>query len=495
MELIQNQYDQYTLRAQTEQQREVSTEVIVPDTQADVYSVLSASALCQIKQKTLRQDLVTVEGLVEIEALCQEEQEDRWQIIRGSVPFSHEIEVSGCTEDSVAQLRLEVLRCDALIRNPRKLQLQAQIGATVHLFERSRFTVSESAGGTREEDVQLLTEPVELEVLQAVCEKKLVATDEIQTGQQGRLLHYSVDWRQEEQRILSGKVMLRGSALLQAAFIRENRLEKQEYAIPFSQVVECEGVEPGDTVTVEYQTMQSQVTLLEGEAPALSCSLTGTATACFSRKLRVSVLRDAYSTRYATECKLENLACPAWKCFEQTAQAEENFQPQEPVLSVMDCRVRARGFVDEAGRMGGLYHFRVLYCCSGGHLHCAEHTMKVLSDKTVEAQKLTVRAGWKEVAAQAVDGAIRITFTAVLRGKGLVEQPCIQVSQCVLDSQQPRQAPPAGTLVLRAVQTGETPWSIAKQYGSRVSQILTANKLEGTAQLTPGQLMIVPFSG
>ena len=74
--------------------------------------------------------------------------------------------------------------------------------------------------------------------MQAVCEKKLVATDEIQTGQQGRLLHYTVDWRQEEQRILSGKVMLRGSAQLQTVFVRENRLEKQEYAIPFSQGVE-----------------------------------------------------------------------------------------------------------------------------------------------------------------------------------------------------------------------------------------------------------------
>ena len=163
-------------------------------------------------------------------------------------------------------------------------------------------------------------------------------------------------------------------------------------------------------------------------------------------------------------------------------------------MSVMDCRVRARGFVDDSGHMGGIYHFRMLYCCMAGHLHCAEHTVKVLSDRAVEAQKLTVRAGWKDVSAQVADGAIHIAFTAILRGKGLVEQPCMQVSQCALDSQQLRQAPPAGTLVLRAVQTGETPWSIAKQYGSRVSQILSANKLDSTAQLTPGQLMIVPFS-
>ena len=156
MELIQNNYDQYTLLNQAEQQREVAAEVIVPDTQADVYSVLTSAAQCQIKQKTVRQDAVVIEGVVEIEALCQEEEPDRWQCIRGSIPFTQEIQAAGCREDSIAQLRLEVLRCDAQIRNPRKLQLQAQLGALVQVFQKSRFVVTESAGGSEQEDVQLL---------------------------------------------------------------------------------------------------------------------------------------------------------------------------------------------------------------------------------------------------------------------------------------------------------------------------------------------------
>ena len=73
-------------------------------------------------------------GAVEIQALCQEEEEDRWQRVRGSAPFSLEVDVPGCREDSVLQLRAEVLRCDALIRNPRKLQLQAQVGVFASFF-------------------------------------------------------------------------------------------------------------------------------------------------------------------------------------------------------------------------------------------------------------------------------------------------------------------------------------------------------------------------
>ncbi len=54
MELIQKQYEGYTLLLETEQQREESCEVIVPDTLPDVYGVLAVYAQCQLKQKTLR---------------------------------------------------------------------------------------------------------------------------------------------------------------------------------------------------------------------------------------------------------------------------------------------------------------------------------------------------------------------------------------------------------------------------------------------------------
>ena len=495
MELIQNSYETYTVLPQADAQKEVTAEVIVPDTQADVYSVLTTFALCQIKQKTVRQDCLALEGTVEIQALCQEETEDRWQIIRGSLPFSMEVEAPGCREDSSLQLRVEVLRCEAQIRNPRKLQFQAQLGAWVQLFQKDRLLLSESAGGSSEEDVQTLCETVELELLRAVAEKKLVAADELQTGQQGSLLHYAVEWRQEEQRVLSGKAMLRGSACVRAIFFKEGQMNRQEYRIPFSQVVECEGMEPGDTVTADYQLMQSQVTLLEGESAALSCNLTGTVTVWVTRRMRLPVLRDVYSTRFATECRQEPLNCPAWKCFERSVPVEELCQPQEAAVAVVDCQARARGFVEEGGHMGGIYTLRLLYCCASGKLHCVEHTVKVRCDEGVDARQLTLRAGWQDLATQAENGAIRIRFTALLRGRGLVETSCSQVTQCTLDAAARRPAPPAGTLVLRTLEPGETPWSIAKHYGSRVSQILSANKLDSGAKPEPGRLMIIPFSG
>lgn len=495
MELIQNQYERYVLAGQGEQQREVSTEVIVPDTRADVYTVLSVSGRCQLRQKTLLAERVTLEGTVELEALCQEEEAGQWQIVRGSAPFSLEVETVGCTEDSVAQVRLELLRCDARIRNPRKLQLQAQLLTGVQAFRRESLTVSESAVGGEEEDLQLLTESAELELLRTVCEKKLSAADQVQLEQPGELLHYTVSWRQEEQRVLSGKVLLRGSAVLQTVCVRQDSLIRQEYAIPFSQVAECEGAEPGDTVTVDYQTLQTQITLLEGESQTLSCSLTGTATLCLSRKLRLQVLRDLYSTRFQTDSAVEQLACPAWRCFEESIPVQDTCQPQEPVAQVLDCRAQARGFVGEQGRMGGAYTLRVLYRCPEGRLHTVEHTLRVVSDQPVQARCLTVCAGWRELSAQAEEGALHFRFTALLRGRGEVEQPCRQVSRGTLNADKPLQSPPPGTLVLRTVQPGETAWSIAKQYGSRVSQILSANRLEAGTSLTPGQLMLVPFSG
>lgn len=493
MELIQNSYEKYTVLPAAEQQKEVSIEVIVPDTQADVYGVLTSFAVCQVRQKTVRRDCVVVEGMVEMEAFCQEEEAGHWQTIRGSAPFVMEVEAPGCGEDSPIQLRMEVLRCDTHIRNPRKLQLNAQLGAMVHVFQKDRLVVTESITGSEQEDMQLLCETVELEVLQSVAEKKLVAADELQLSIPGRLLHYQVDWRQEEQRILTGKVMLRGSACVQTVFFHDGKLQSQEFQIPFSQVVECDGVEPGDRITAEYQLLQSQITVLEGDAPALSCSLTGTVIVCVTRTLRLSLLQDAYSTRFHTDCQRQQTECPVWHSFSASVPMDELCEPQEMAVSVLDCRLRARGFVQEQGCMGGIYTLRMLYCCEDGRLHCTEHTVKAVSPQPVQAQQLSVRAGWQNVSAQAENGAIRIRFTALLQGRGLLSQACTQVTRCTLDPNKRRALPPAGTLVLRTVEEQETVWSIARHYGSRTRQILAANKLDKDTDLVPGKLMMIPF--
>jgi len=492
MELIQNRYKRYHVLPQIELQREVAAEVIVPDTQADVYNILASFARCQVKQKIIRKDQVFVEGVVELEALCQGEEAD-WPRVRGSVPFSIEIDVKGCSEESTIPLFVEVMRCDAQIRNPRKLLLQAQLGVYVQPFSQEPLLISESIGSEEEDGLQSQCRAVELEIIRFVTEKKLIAADEVQTGASGQLIHYTVDWVEEEQRILSGKVMLRGNACVRVTYVREEQILQQEYQIPFSQTVECEGVESGDTVVVDYHTLQSQVTMLEGETPVISCSLTGNVTVCVLKKMQFQILQDLYSTRYETECRKDHLSSPVWKHVERVVPVEEICQPQERAVSVLDCRARARGFSDENGRMGGIYTVSILYCGQQGQIHSIEHSIKVLCEDAASIKQLVVKARWKDLSVQVMDGVLRIRFTAILKGQGLAEQPCEQVVSCSLDKSKRKLHPPAGTLILRAHEEGETPWSIAKQYGTRSADILKANGLSETSNLTPGQLMIIPF--
>lgn len=492
MELIKNHYDRYVLLTQTEQTREESAEVIVPDTLADVYGVLTANAVCQIRQRSLKKDALLVEGVVEMEAVCLTE-EETCQFVRGSIPFSQEYALPGCTAEDVAELHLEVVRAEALLRNPRKLQLQTQLSMQARLYQRQQLTLSEGLQGKPEEGMQSLTEQVELEVLCAVTEKKITASDEVRLNVTGRLLQYELEWRQEEQRILTKKLMLRGNVCLRAVLLEGQETRVQEVLIPYSQVLECESAESGDTVTVEYQTMQSQVNLLEGEMPVLSCNITGCAWAKVVRKRRFSVLQDAYSTGFESECQTEALNCPALRQTETLIPVNEVFAPEEAAMRIVNCRWCARGSAGE-GKLLGTYSFRILYCCSRGKLHCAEHTLTVESEESVCLEQLSVRACLRELLCQAEsDGRISLRFQALLQGRGQICSGCRQVSACSLEREKPRSLPPAGTLVLRSAEPRETVWSIARQYGARTDEILSANRLEDGG-LTPGQLILIPFS-
>ena len=148
----------------------------------------------------------------------------------------------------------------------------------------------------------------------------------------------------------------------------------------------------------------------------------------------------------------------------------------------------------EEGKLRAELLFRVLYCCPMGRIHCTEKGIRVLSDQAPCAEKLCCRVQVEQLSVQpAGDGKIDLRCTVRLRGWGEVKQSCGQVCACTLDREAPRELPPPGTLVLRTVEPQETPWTIAKAYGSRPREILEANHLDPGGALTPGQLVMIPF--
>lgn len=494
MELLQNEYERYALLLQTEQGREETGAVIVPDTQPDVYGVLTVNAVCQIKQKTVKQDAVVLEGVIEAEALCVTEEEGRCSFVRGSLPFSQEYALPGCGEGAVAETELSVIRAEAQLRNPRKLQFQVQTGAAIRLYQRRPLQITESVGAQPEEGAEILTETEELTVLCCVAEKKLVAADEVRLERAGHLLRCETAWQQEELRVLANKVMLRGELSLHAVFLEEDGTFSQEIRIPYSQVLECDGVQPGDEAEVSYQTLQLQTGILEGEIPILSCSVTGNARVEVSRRLRINVVRDVYSTRWETASTAETVSCPVYCRIEREVSVSENFSADESAARVEDCVWQARGAVQEGGRLCGVYYFRILYRCAKGRLHVCERTVRIAAEEPADAADLFCRAGLRRLSVTvADDGQICLRFTAVLQAVGAREQNCRQISACAIDREKPRSLPAPGTLVLRSAAEGETVWSIARSCGARVEEILSANKLQ-SAGLTPGKLIMIPFT-
>ncbi|MBR5390694.1 MAG: DUF3794 domain-containing protein, partial [Clostridia bacterium] len=440
------------------------------------------------------QDAVVMEGVIELEALCVTEEEGQYTFVRGNLPFSQEYALPGCRENAVAETDFSVIRAEAQLRNPRKLQFQIQTSAVLRLYQRQPLRITESITALPEEGAEVLTETEELTVLCCVAEKKLVAADEVRLERAGHLLRCETEWQQEEIRVLANKVMLRGELSLRAVFLDGEETFSQEVRIPYSQVLECDGVRQGDEAETAYQTLQIQTGILEGEIPILSCSVTGSVRTQVSRRLRMNVVRDLYSTRWESECASETVNCPLYRRFEREASVSETFSAEEPAASVADCAWQARGAVDEDRRLCGVYHFRILYRCPKGRLHACERTVRVTAEGPVAASELFCRASLRRLSVTAADdGQLSLRFDAILRAEGAEEQNCRQLCACAVDREKPRALPAPGTLVLRSVAEGETVWSIARGYGARVEEIVSANKLQNAA-LMPGKLIMIPFA-
>ncbi|MEA5040042.1 MAG: DUF3794 domain-containing protein [Clostridiaceae bacterium] len=484
--------------AQVSQQREESMDMIVPDVSPDVFTIISATAVCTLQEKALRQDRVELMGSAEVTVLYMAE-EERVCMLHGSIPVKHACEAKGCTDRCMAQVRMEAATATAVVLNPRKLSLRVTISEEVIVWQDNNFELTEEIVSAADEGIEYRKAGETYTLLAAVAEKPLNFAEDLHLhgdAAKGTMLAYTaVEWHSEEIKVMTNKLMIRGVAELKAVTVTETGMYAGScnYSLPFSQMMECDRSEPGDAVELSFTTtaLDCRLTMSEG-SPQLTCAMSGTMMAKIYRERRLEAVVDLFSTCCTSEREITAIAveCKPDKT-EYRAAARETvecpFQPEQ----ICDWSWCARGECLPDGGALCYFWFRILCRTSDGDLR----TVCRRIDQQMEGEACCCCSPRAEgVRVTPEDKSLCVEFTAV--AEYTVRKPCAmtQVTACRVDKTHPRERPAPGTLLLRAAGTEETVWSISKQYGVPPTMLREANKLASDAAVTPGQLIIVPFA-
>lgn len=507
MELLKNTVTQYTLLSDCTYSQEETLETIVPDVNPDVLRIICASSELCIKEQSVQTGKVRISGEVHSRIFYTAEGDPCiWQV-EGSTPFSCTADIPQALPDDTLIVSGNAVGAQAVMLNPRKLSVKTQYCIRIQLYRCETLSFVSGAECDGDEDIHTQVSTITPLFLVGIPQRRLVINEEIRlsggASAADRLYRSEISWVTEDLKVLTNKIMIRGSVCVKATTLagKDTGLSQHSYNLPFAQIIKSDNTDVGDLVDISYQLLCADVRLAAGAdgAPVLQCSITACAQAFVRRPIPMQVLSDLYSTAFESEMETETLCvCTGMQSRNTAASFSETVQTDYPAVRVHDvavcCECRTPCAGDES--LSGWICFQILYETTTGGLCCMNRKI------SLEAQADFCLAAGASAQLECTDLQTACTEegSLCLSGKGVFRcslpeaDSCCQVKSFQLNRQNVKQRPRRGTLILRAYGSGDTVWQLAKKYGASPEAILSANKVSSENELAPGKLIIIPFS-
>ncbi len=500
LELDRNPMEGYACALDTILYQEETQESIVPDACPDISAILCTQTRCQLTRKECGEGRLEIGGTVQVTVLYRPEE--------GTGPCRMELAVP---YRAVAQGAVE-LGCPAVVTprvtaaetralNPRKVLCRLELAISCQVWRPQDEQLCQPCQDS-EFTLQQRTEELELYPVMAVCEKGFAFTDEIELPagqpQAESLLGHRLELKCGEAKVIGSKLIFKGEAQVCCRYLTaDNALALGRWSLPFSQIMEVEGVEEEGACAVEVVERDSSLVLTPGgDGRNLSLHMELLAQATIRQSRTAQLFSDAYSITHDLSVERREVSfAQLWEektlnqSFRETVELSEGVREiKDCVLTLGPCQT-AREEQEAVMTVRGLAE--ALYVDEAGELQALSRSV-AFSCRTALPSKGECRCRCD------LDGEVQAVVTA-----GGLELRCPVAFSYLITVQQPRQVVTAlsceersqgeerPSVLLRLAQPGEGLWDIAKSCAATQESILQANDLDAAEDLT-GRMLLIP---
>ena len=329
-------------------------------------------------------------------------------------------------------------------------------------------------------------------LLTHVVEKDFTFTEEmnLSPGREGaaELLTNQISSSVTETKIVGNKLIFKGifsvSLLYRTA---DGKCNSTTAELPFSQIMEVEGVAEGSAATLQLQLTGTDFQI-DGDDPEgrqIAVTLYLHATALLREEQDLTLLSDLYSTIYDMTYEATPLTLTSF-C--------ESLTRRQTVREVLEIGVVAESILAistacgavSVGREGSVtvlrsgVTVRALYVDEGGVPLVAERCIDVSCQLELpEGSHVSAKAVCSEdVQGSLGDRGIEVRFPVDFRVEAASQAKKVCITSAKLDPEAMKDTSNAPSLVLRCLGKQETAWDLAKKYNTTIAAILAANQLE-----------------
>ena len=292
------------------------------------------------------------------------------------------------------------------------------------------------------------------------------------------------------------KGLISASVLYKEAGGRLNLLQQD---LPFSQILEGNGFDEDCESEAAYRLLSCECRIGSESGPddayVLTLELLLRARVSVWRGEEISFIADLYSTAAPVACQTAELELSE-DCQRTVRRqnARELLETGVAVKAVVDTEIGCGGAQLEGGELKLPVWARCLYLDENDMLGIVrrEFTVSCPADLPAGGEELQAEdVCHGDVIANIMPEGIELRFPieCAMTTSSRRRHVCVSGGET---EEEDRDRAAAPSLILRKMASGETLWSVAKQYRATREGILAVNELDDESQITPDKLLLIP---
>ncbi len=506
--LLDNKKSEYMRRvASGSAIHEENTEIIVSDKSPDIMRIVRGNGNFFLKDKEAREGKISVEGMIKGIVLYIAEGEHSMRKLDVAVPFFHTFDAEGVTPDSKVIVKSCLRAFDVREINPRKVSVRASVEVSYRAYERAEEVI---CGGVIDADKYgVCTKARKVYGYRPIIirEKSFSISDDIEfSGDEMNLstiLLGEVSLTQTETKIIGNKSILKGVADVSYVYSTEDgMLHSDERELPFSHILDIDGMDDSHELCVELAVTGFDFDPqydAAGNARYMTVSITGEATATVFEQSEQEAIEDAYSTMYGFE--VERRSVPVSKYidkFEKRAPVSESIETGNGIKRVLDVSVSLFAPVKRRENDNEILssdaQIFVMYIGEDDLTYGASRRISVvcpmeLSENHNYEASARVRGRSYSIGR---DNEINVRFFVDFGITEVESQNAAIVSAMEVDTEKFTDRKARASITVKRINKGCDVWSLAKEHGTTIEEIASANGISEEGYIPCGKMLIIP---
>ncbi len=478
-------------------------DLTLPDYCPDIEKILKCTLNPGIRSKTLSGGQLQIDGVVNV--LYVESEKKTIRCCEQTVTFSQSFPVRDADENYIilTKTKSEYINCRAL--SPRRLVMHGAFSlyAKVITAQKNELFVPE------QENLEVLNKKLRLADLKSNCQEQFTVSEEISVADKPAIesvLYSKVTAGVTDVKAGSGKLMVNGELNIRLFYLTDietGETAKLDYLLPFTQMIDCGGMDDGTDNILDCEVMSYDIRLkndIMSDKPAVAFD----AMLCISAEGYLTddanVAVDAYSTQYQSAPQFSMLktvggVCEISDTFMEKLTAKIDGGKVSKVLDIFaDCvtldTVSAGEGITAKGKInlcilaldGDNFPVLIERACDYEHpLRTSEGCNTMLfsgarvmsiSYRLSDDSSVDVRCELK-----ISGGAVKCETTKAVSGVEIFEDRPIPPDDCAL--------------TLYYASAGEELWNIAKSHNTKLRLLTEENGLEQTT-LDADKMLLIP---